>query len=63
MSDRFRQCEELFHAASALSGSERAELLEKACAGDPELRVEVERLLAAHARLAGKAMEWIARAA
>jgi tetratricopeptide (TPR) repeat protein/tRNA A-37 threonylcarbamoyl transferase component Bud32 len=50
MSDRFRQCEELFHAAAALSGRERAELLEQACAGDPGLRVEVERLLAAHAR-------------
>ena len=50
MSDRFQQCEELFHAAAALPGPERAEFLERACVHDPGLRVEVERLLAAHAR-------------
>ena len=49
-SDRFRRCEELFHAAAALAGPERDEFLASACLGDPGLRGEVERLLAAHAR-------------
>ena len=48
--DRFRRCEELFHAAVALGEGQRPSFLESACAEDPSLRVEVERLLAAHAR-------------
>jgi tetratricopeptide (TPR) repeat protein/tRNA A-37 threonylcarbamoyl transferase component Bud32 len=48
--DRFRRCEELFHAAIALGEGEREPFLESACEGDRSLRVEVERLLAAHAR-------------
>jgi serine/threonine protein kinase/tetratricopeptide (TPR) repeat protein len=47
-SDRFRRCEELFHAALPLAGQEREAYLEGSCADDPELRAEVERLLAAH---------------
>ena len=49
-SDRFQRCEELFHAAAPLAGTERDALLERSCAGDPELRADVERLLAAHDR-------------
>jgi eukaryotic-like serine/threonine-protein kinase len=49
-SDRFQRCEELFHAAASLSGSERDALLDRSCADDAPLRAEVERLLAAHAR-------------
>lgn len=47
--DRFRRCEELFHAAIALGEGEREPFLESACAGDRSLRDEVERLLAAQA--------------
>jgi serine/threonine protein kinase/tetratricopeptide (TPR) repeat protein len=48
--DRFQRCEELFHAALPLAGKEREAFLERSCADDPELRTEVERLLAAHER-------------
>ncbi|HEX6104534.1 MAG TPA: protein kinase, partial [Gemmatimonadales bacterium] len=52
-SDRFRRCEELFHAAVALPEPDRGLFLEGACAGDTGLRAEVERLLAAHDRAGG----------
>ena len=42
-SERFQQIEELYHAARAKTGEERAALLARA---DPELRREVESLLA-----------------
>ena len=48
--DRFQRCEELFHAAGALGEEERDLFLQQSCADDTELRAEVERLLAAHAR-------------
>ena len=48
--DRFQRCEELFHAALPLSEQERAAFLQRSCPEDPELRSEVERLLAAHER-------------
>jgi len=48
--NRFEQISELFEAARSLSQSERDEYLSKACAGDPDLRSEVEGLLAEHAR-------------
>jgi hypothetical protein len=42
--------ESVFAAALAISGpAERAAYLDKACAGSPDLRREVEALLAAHA--------------
>jgi tetratricopeptide (TPR) repeat protein len=41
--DRFRQIEDLYHAARERTGAERAEVLAQA---DPELRREVESLLA-----------------
>jgi non-specific serine/threonine protein kinase/serine/threonine-protein kinase len=49
-SDRFRRCEELFHAAIELGDEERKRFLGTACGDDPPLRAEVERLLAAHDR-------------
>jgi len=52
-SDRFQRCEELFHAARALDGAARESFLEEACAADLDLRVDVERLLNAHARAGG----------
>src|SRR5215471_12137579 len=42
-SERFQQIEELYHAARARTGEERAALLAQA---DPEVRREVESLLA-----------------
>src|SRR5262245_41589660 len=44
---RWRQVCEVFHAALARSAEERSSFLTRMCAGDPELRVEVESLLAA----------------
>ena len=44
--------ESVFHAALPLDAVARAAHLERACAGDPELRLEVESLLAAFERRA-----------
>jgi serine/threonine protein kinase/Tol biopolymer transport system component len=44
--ERWRQVEDLFHEAAGLEPAERAVFLERACAGDGELRREVESLLA-----------------
>ena len=43
---RWSRVEELYHSAAALPPGERAAFLEQACNGDPELRQEVESLLA-----------------
>src|SRR5215207_1575757 len=48
--ERFRQVDALFAAALEAAPAERAALLGAACAGDAELRREVESLLAAHER-------------
>jgi serine/threonine-protein kinase len=45
--DRWRQLESLYNKALELDESRRVEFLREACAGDDELRREVERLLAA----------------
>jgi serine/threonine protein kinase/Tol biopolymer transport system component len=47
---RWRQIEALFHAARERQPGERAEFLAKACAGDEELRREVDSLLTEHER-------------
>jgi serine/threonine protein kinase len=44
--DRWQRIEEVFHHAADLAGSERAGFLESACAGDHDLRRQVESLLA-----------------
>ena len=44
--ERWRQIEELYHAARALQGQERAAFVQKACAHDAELQQELESLLA-----------------
>ena len=44
--DRWQQVYELFNEALSLAPRDRQVLLETRCAGDPELRAEVERLLA-----------------
>ncbi len=43
---RWAQVEELFHHAAKLEDTRRAQFLEHACAGDQELRQELESLLA-----------------
>jgi len=44
--ERWGQIEKLYHSAAALQPAERASFLERGCNGDPELRQEVESLLA-----------------
>ena len=46
MADRWRQIEELFHRALEREEPGRASFLDEACAGDDDLRQEVEALLA-----------------
>jgi eukaryotic-like serine/threonine-protein kinase len=46
MDARWQRLEEIFDAAAELSEPERAALLDRACAGDEDLRREVESLLA-----------------
>jgi hypothetical protein len=50
--ERRQQIEALNHAALERSETDRAAFLDEACRGDPELRAEVESLLAKHARSA-----------
>ena len=40
--------EEIFQAAAALAGAERAAYLMTACEGQPKLRERIERLLVSH---------------
>ncbi len=67
--DRYRQVVDLFEAASELAPNRRDQLLAESCAADPELRAEVESLLAAHEKTgrfideppfeaAARAFEW-----
>ena len=44
--DRWGRIQELYHAALALEPSERSEFLSRVCSKEPELRREVESLLA-----------------
>ena len=48
MADRWDQAKALFHAARERDAAGRASLLDQACADDPQLRHEVDSLLAAH---------------
>ena len=51
--DRWRQIERVCHAALARAPSERAGFLDEACAGDADLRSEVESLLAGQSEASG----------
>jgi serine/threonine protein kinase len=51
--DRWQRLQELFHQALALAPDQRASFLDRECAHDAGLRVEVDRLLAANARAGG----------
>jgi serine/threonine-protein kinase len=46
MSERWRQIDQLYHAALEREGNQRAAFLEEACAGDTSLRLELDSLLA-----------------
>src|SRR5262249_40577169 len=46
--ERWQQIERLYYAALERDATERAAFLAEACAGDEELRLEVESLLAVH---------------
>ena len=48
--DRFRRIERLVYLALGHAVSERARLIQEACCGDDELRIEVESLLISHER-------------
>jgi eukaryotic-like serine/threonine-protein kinase len=45
--ERWKKIEELYQAAMAQPSEKRADILQRACSGDPELRAEVESLLEA----------------
>lgn len=65
--ERWEEIDQVFDAALDLDASDRPAFLDKACAGDEELRREVESLLAAHQRadkfIESPAMEHAARSA
>src|SRR4030095_5392030 len=46
--ERWQEVNKVFHSAPALDASERAAFLDQACAGDHELRNEVESLIRSH---------------
>src|SRR3989442_15258331 len=50
--ERYRQIGELYHAALEVDAAERAAFLERTCAGDEELRREVEALINSHEQAA-----------
>src|SRR5215469_2041051 len=55
--DRWKQVEELYHAAVGLEESRRAAFLEQACAGDEALRRRVESLLAHYTQASSRFLE------
>jgi serine/threonine-protein kinase len=63
--DRWEQINRLYYAALEVGNKERVHFLEEACSGDPDLRAEVESLLATHEQSGGflgkPAMEEVAR--
>ena len=46
--ERYRQIGELYHAALEVETAERPSFLARACAGDDELRRDVESLIFSH---------------
>jgi hypothetical protein len=50
---RWQRVDELFQAAIARGADERREFLSEACAGDPDLRRQIDRLVRAHERSDG----------
>jgi serine/threonine protein kinase/tetratricopeptide (TPR) repeat protein len=60
---RWAIVESAFHEAADLKPADRAEFLDRICAGDPELREQIELLLAADAREDNILEDAVARAA
>ena len=46
--ERYQQIGEIYHAALELAAEDRDPFLARACAGDEELRREVESLIVSH---------------
>lgn len=59
---RWRRIEELFHRAADLAAADRAAFLDAECVDDPELRRELESLLAADAESGSALNDAISRA-
>jgi len=55
--ERFKQVAEIFERARACAPGSRSKLLQEACAGDPALRAEVEKLIEAHEDPSGIELE------
>jgi eukaryotic-like serine/threonine-protein kinase len=55
--DRWKQVEELYHAALEREENQRAAFLEQACAGDEAMRRQVESLLAHHDQASSSFLE------
>jgi Tol biopolymer transport system component len=51
--DRYQQVAHIYHQAVQLDPDERAQFLDRVCAGDPELRNEVEALIASDEQAEG----------
>ena len=64
--DRWQRINQLYYAALEVEEKERTAFLEQHCSGDPELRREVESLLAMHQEAGGflnrPAVEAVAKA-
>ena len=56
--DRWRRVEELYHAVHARPADEQEAFLDEACAGDVELRREVESLLTQSQTSGGNLGRW-----
>ena len=55
--DRWRRAQEVFHAATEREPEHRAAFLDEECGGDPELRSEVESLLASYSAAPSEFLE------
>ena len=51
--ERYRQIGELYHAALEVASAERAAFLTRECAGDEDLRDQVESLINSHNQAEG----------
>ena len=49
--ESYRRLQEIFLEASSLARDKRPEFLDRACAGDPVMRTEVEEMLAAESQV------------
>ena len=52
--DRWQEVKEILHSALEVDAAQRASFLDKKCGDDPDLRRELESLIAAHGQADGK---------